>query len=723
MFASFFDAATKKKKEKLLQPAAAPRPVSAVKAQISNNPQTDKPVSDSTFSHGTTKGKPFSKGNEKNQHHDQKRKRAPVSTEALALSDQLKELSRQKRLQQALDLYWHNTNNNNITDAHHACILIDLCARCGSVDEAERVARNVPHSNIELQTALLKVYAHAGKMHKAQDLLEELLSTNLKHRPPNVRTLNTVLRGCLWTAASNDSNNSVAGGVVTSERAWKLFRETIGVEALDSSSYEYSITLLCQALNVDEAVVRLTEYQTRMNIRIKGKASFVGGDQTTLETLAVAYLSLARAYALQGNMEDMFVACQRVLNAVLGSRQKLAQGNDSAHVEYTGDKKKRQKTTTGGKQSWSTTSDARRLESNVSFRNHRLCELEMEARKLLKMRGNQPTALSPDVLLKRLLTRLFLFNGGGTTDASATVEATQILPNLKVAELQEQLLVPTMTSFGGSKLFPTEKKGVDYRSVCKRVGLNSKQAKCFHSDATLHFGHVFANKSEHVDIEIGSGFGEWIVDQAQRNISRNYVAVELRSDRVYQIFANATLELLHDNVCVVGSECGSFLRNHVQRSSVSTIFSNHPEPPTQTFGDDRAQVESIKNGAAEPVHMLNSETLLTAARCLKADGKIVIVTDNRWYARLLGATFVKVVRQEGNLLRSPKPSEVDDTAFRQTETFGSNVVLFEARRSDANGNSSAGVTWFDRLWKTGTGNHAERSLRFVLIMHRCEDGI
>lgn len=59
-------------------------------------------------------------------------KRSQPSAEALALSQKLKELSRQKKLDVALKLFW-DTSNDSIRDGHHACIVVDCCSRCGQV--------------------------------------------------------------------------------------------------------------------------------------------------------------------------------------------------------------------------------------------------------------------------------------------------------------------------------------------------------------------------------------------------------------------------------------------------------------------------------------------------------------------------------------------------------------------------------------------------------------
>jgi len=60
------------------------------------------------------------------------RRRQGPSQAALALSAKLKEYSTQKRLQDALELYW-DESNDSIRDEHHACIVVDCSARCGCI--------------------------------------------------------------------------------------------------------------------------------------------------------------------------------------------------------------------------------------------------------------------------------------------------------------------------------------------------------------------------------------------------------------------------------------------------------------------------------------------------------------------------------------------------------------------------------------------------------------
>jgi tRNA G46 methylase TrmB len=529
----------------------------------------------------------------------------------------------------------------------------------------------------------------------------------------------------------------IVGGVATSEEAWQLFNEQVGAESLDSSSYETSISLLCQALRTKEAEQRISEFQARHGMRVKGKASIIGGDQTVLETLAVGYLGMARAYALSARSDDMWTACQRVLSAVKSARAlwnaDQSQDNASSKTKRPGE---------GGKRAWKSNDgedekDARRAASNTAYRMHRLSELETEAKDLIKMRGKTVTSLSSNDMAKRVLQKLFYFSGGGTTDMAATSKAvTSKKKTLQSTDPMMLFLTSSWLSFGLAELVGGERdtKDLDLARVGAMVGMGD--SRIVRDDGLMDFDQIFSTKKKPVHIELGAGFGDWIVRQARHDSSRNYVAVELRADRVAQIFSKATLdgEKPLENVCVVGSECGSFLRDRVKKGSISTVFANFPEPPTQSFGGGGEELKAIMNGGtgAEPAHMLNSATLATAASCLTSKGRIVIVTDNWWYARLICATFVKVARDYKDIaLRSSTPNEMNKSGLRQAESFtdpksksNAAVVLYEGQPGEGIGHVKAetedgGVSYFDRLWRTGAGSHSERRTRFVIVMNRC----
>ena len=739
------------KDAKAKREAAAKAPPRRQEKKTNQRPQKKKrPRSDQKETAGSPQKRQRGDRKPSRRHNSNHKPFKRPSQEALDLSKRLQELSRQKKLREAIDVYWAR-ENNSIRDGHHACIVIDCCARCGDIDAADRIVSKLDSVNVETQTALMKGYAHSGRMHQAMALFREMVEVEDDSRRPNVRTLNTLLRGCLWTAATTDGSSSetIVGGVVTSESAWKMYVDKFGTASLDTSSYEYSITLLCQALRIKDAEARIQAFQTAHNIKVKGKASISGGDQSSLEGMAVAYVGLARAHALRGEFEEMWKACQRVLSAVRSSRALLSEESTPVDAEGGGKKNKKQwqQKAAGGKRAWKNRngkegtederlSDQRRASSNQAFRTHRLNEVENEAKIFLRIRKEGTASTMRKTVALRLLCRLFYFSGGGTTEMKAIHKQDRTLSDSTLN------LAPSWLSFGLAELVDED---------LQKVNLSELDTKCIfesfdllprtplRTNGLMNFGGIFQDEERPVDIELGAGFGDWITCQARTYKNRNHIAVELRADRVAQIFARGSLDANRspdslNNLCVVGAECGSFLRDRIPDQSVSTIFANHPEPPTQTFGDDRNDLDAIMKGGDEPAHMLNSEAMISMAKCLKEDGRVVIVTDNRWYARLISVTACRAIteltkrakRKNDLHLCSEKAQRLTKLGYKHIETFGArtnaSVELFEGKPNKTIGHAKTegegGTSYFDRLWRSGAGSHAEQRARFVVVLIR-----
>ena len=116
------------------------------------------------------------------------------------------------------------------------------------------------------------------------------------------------------------------GGVVTSERAWTLCRKLKTTNqndfSFDVSSYEYAISLLCQALRTREGESRINEMKAEFDVGEK----LVGVPQSVSESLSFGYLALARAHALLGMNDDAVSACQMSLRFMKASRDSLHSG-------------------------------------------------------------------------------------------------------------------------------------------------------------------------------------------------------------------------------------------------------------------------------------------------------------------------------------------------------------------------------------------------------------
>lgn len=745
-------------------------------------------------------------------------------------------------MQECLDLYRSSTNDE-LRDAHHGSIVVDCCARCGDANEAERVVNEMllvsqskqtsmnekqrtdrkqphyfwesckrfsyKHVPIQAWTALLKGYVHSGMMEKADSLFNHLCdvhhhlstttttNTGTKRKRdghdngPNVRTLNTLLRGCLWTATSisgldgnkdridNQSNDGLAmeklvGGVMTAERAWSLC-EKVDIR-LDSSSYEYFITLLSQALRLHDAENCLYKMRSEFGCSRAGDDDEV--DPTMIESLVVCLVAIARGYALLGKENDGQRCAEealRYLHEIVSSSTQTG----GAAIAVSNDDNPTKRRATGGKKAWkanNTTatnsrndieSTGRRDESNKLFRSHRLSELRSEASLLLelcspplpKQAQHSIVTKNASYVSKFMLTRLLYFSGGGTTGKDATMPASSTSTIANVEEDKKQWIQSLWSSFGLKETIHRLLKDGDHSlmtmlhnsspkkqvlpsvlsaDICKRLCAHIAGDDDVISSKSGHINFVRVFKSLNKDeipqqnhkihIELGAGAGDWACLQAELNPSDYFVTVELRADRVAQTFAKC---LLHQqkttggesrdvpltNVCCVGSECGSFLRDRVEEGSTNTIFVNHPEPPTQTYNDENP------DNAEEPAHMLNSQTIISAARCLEplGRGRLIIVTDNLIYARYLCHNLARMISKGGLDLLSLCQGEIRD--LTQIESFGhhSSINLYEGKPSQSIGHFipksvEGGTSYFDRLWRTGAGKHAEMRKRYIICL-------
>ena len=390
-----------------------------------------------------------------------------------------------------------------------------------------------------------------------------------------------------------------------------------------------------------------------------------------------------------------------------------------------------------------------------------MSEIETESRTLIKIweEINNTEKIDAKVLsrelARRLITRLVFLSGGGSTgmqnDTSRHVDQSGGGKKAFANEVQRGLLNSLYFSYGLAATVKSLGIPIDEESQmlkkkdCNRIlGGVGLQGGILTSDGNLDLHRIFSagigvskpqkkRKGRRVEVELGAGFGDWIVRKAIQDPSTDFLAVELRADRVAQIFARtAVLSTITpvNNLCVVGAESGNLLCNHLSNESVNTIYVNHPEPPTQTFGAESTNLVSIIEGGQEPAHMLNSNVIIAVGKALKkkACSRFVIVTDNFWYSRLICATIEKVMRQNSDIFRAVDLASVDNSqSFTKVETNDdgntSSVLMFKGKPNEAigypSGSTGEGESYFDRLWRAGAGRHAEMHERYIIVMSPC----
>lgn len=134
---------------------------------------------------------------------------------------------------------------------------------------------------------------------------------------------------------------------------------------------------------------------------------------------------------------------------------------------------------------------------------------------------------------------------------------------------------------------------------------------------------LFGN-SQPIKIEYCSGNGTWIAEKAKNDSLSNWVAVELRFDRIRKIRAKVTNMQL-PNLLPVFGEAYSMTKHYIPNSSVSEVYVNFPDPwPKRRHERHRlfqpAFIEELK-------------------RILMPNGFVMVVTDDATYSKQLIKTF------------------------------------------------------------------------------------
>jgi pentatricopeptide repeat protein len=327
------------------------------------------------------------------QNKEEKRTVVVESNKQIAIHANRKELQKAKEI-------FNSLANEKIANIHSFAAIINTAIRCGQIDYAESLFKqlkktftNLPSKDVVIYTTLMKGYCNHNFLHKAFALFEEMVTT----RPvlkPNIRTVNTLLRGCI-----TNGNFQIADKVINIFQ--KQFQMT-----LDINSYEYLITLYSQVLNINKILPiigrikqdqeansttqsTLTEATSMETVDQLVPENEENGSNNNIDNSLISMnMNLLRALSLLGELKLVRKTIQSVQSLLGRYEEFLVKNGDSTLVAAdgttTGEKKK---FVTGGKKAWkeshqpegsgATASNAmldRRSESLVIYRRHQVEE-------------------------------------------------------------------------------------------------------------------------------------------------------------------------------------------------------------------------------------------------------------------------------------------------------------------------------------------------------------
>lgn len=239
--------------------------------------------------------------------------------------------------------------------------------------------------------------------------------------------------------------------------------------------------------------------------------------------------------------------------------------------------------------------------------------------------------------------------------------------------------------------------------VLRRSGMAPEDAlqafrKNFSKAQRLRCNRIFADHrampcmTKPVKLEICSGNGDWVIAQAKAEQGiANWIALELRHDRVHNIFSRMVFEKV-ENLCLLRGDASQVVPRHLQQGSVSHVFINFPEPP-HFSGHESAE---SKNELLTASFFEELHSRLTPA------GKMTILSDNWRYIQRLARTISKLHDDfsERLFVSSAETSDADKSEILH------DIRVICGKPGKRVGHIKKTTSYFDRLW--AKGDHVDR---------------
>jgi len=609
-------------------------------------------------------------------------------------------MATRKQLSQALKCFRGLTKRGVPGDVHTYTNIINCAVRCGELSLASKYyaelgARGLA-PNVVTVTAMLKGHCEAGDVHGAKALLDKEMGC---HRAivPNLRTANTLLRGCVRAGCT-----SIAVATFASFRAW-------GIEP-DESAVTAVAGLLCRTLQVNEA------------------ARLVAAHESASLPLGAAHVLLATASAVLGKWSACSEHLLKAETAAHAAEAKRAGALSCAKFDAlrpgaTGATGSLGASKAGGKGVLvdgfgnAVSAEQPTRQSVALFARHRDDELRgsVSALRAYLAKGSGYAAGYRSMLARALpLDPPFPSTDSGSADRGSSDRDSV------VASAARRLAA----DFGLQNALAPGKGAVGPDAVAESL---ARVRDCLDGDGRIDFAALFGSGgfggSEARDeplppvyLELGSGHGEWLVEQAKASLAASssspplpssssssswsgsavarWVGVELRHDRVVDTLFRGHLAGVASTLAVVGpADASVVLSRRLRPGSLDRLFVNHPEPPERT------------GSASQGRHLLTPAFFVAMADALRPGGTLTIVTDNLPYAQALAETADAGGWRDARFLYRTRDQLVKEEVGR--------VTLYVGQPGAECGHDAWSSSYFNRLWAKG-----HKIKRYTLFIHQ-----
>lgn len=164
-------------------------------------------------------------------------------------------------------------------------------------------------------------------------------------------------------------------------------------------------------------------------------------------------------------------------------------------------------------------------------------------------------------------------------------------------------------------------------------------------------------------VEYCSGNGDWIVEKAKEDPESNWLAVEMRLDRIKKIWSKSENNGCK-NIVIVWAEAFELTKKYLPPESIDEVFVNFPDPwPKRKHAIHR---------------LIRKEFLVELARAMKPSSLLTCVTDDEPYTKWM----IKEL-----LATPPFESHLPDPYFhRRPQNYGGSFfdALFQAQEKEIN---------------------------------------
>ena len=304
--------------------------------------------------------------------------------------------------------------------------------------------------------------------------------------------------------------------------------------------------------------------------------------------------------------------------------------------------------------------------------------------------------------MKRLyitqLSKLFLFGYNNESDVESDLNGSQELSREQAA--LSNLPIALIEKFGLTNL-TIEGGKAPKRMLVRRI------FDCFTSELNLDFSRIFLSfvdpesdvtlSLSPIKLEICSGQGEWVVKQAKHDPLCRWIALELRCNRVYDIFSQAILHRV-ENLSILQGDARFIIPTRIQASSIDYVFINHPEPPERTVG----------KGSTQGKHLLTTQFFNEIYHIMRLNGRLSIVSDNLPYMKELTQQLADDFQQKfaSVSFEHGAKSYINDMTV-------DGIDLWRGELPEESGIKAEASSYFDRLWNKG-----QKTRRWFLMVEK-----